>query len=682
MGGRDRSSRGGKKSRAAAAKIAAPANPSQGQDLDPGQANPNPDQNPNLSPNPNPSGNDESGWGYCTEEQLEELLLKNLDVAYKEALSRLVAMGYADDVALHAVLCSGHCCGSSDVVSNIVKNSVDYLKNPSLASQSPSSAGAGSGFTDLRRLEEYSLAGMVCLIQQHRRSLSRGDAMWCLLMGELHVGRACEIEIPVAPAPAPAPAAYAAPLPAAAGEAASDDSVPQPDFVPQPNQSEFSDATVGGGSRTDRSTFFSLSPSMKAAMRKGAMNSGFCRLSKPLTQAKAESIAVFTAELQPKEENSSAGADAGPLASNLQNLDLVDTVMKELENLTIQQNPPDGHADPKTDRIYDLIRQIRELESLVNDRRKWAQEKALQAARKLSNDLTELRMLRLEREQNQRLKKGKQAFDDATMKRLTEMENALKKASQQVDRANAVVQRLETENAEIRAEMEAAKLSASESAKSCQEAAKREKKCRKKLQAWEKQRQKMEDEIAEERKKVMLAEQDLKNIKISVVASEAKLKEEIKAKEQAMALAEKEHRAKEETKVSVQRRQETLKRKMEVDAQRYRDDMRRLQEELARLEASGGSFPLTAFAPNYLSGNPNITKEKKESNRKASGKLSHHKECIICMKEEVSVLLLPCAHQVLCIACNEDQEKRGNTCCPCCNTKVDERIRVYGVSSS
>ncbi|KAK1390389.1 hypothetical protein POM88_018567 [Heracleum sosnowskyi] len=72
-------------------------------------------------------------------------------------------------------------------------------------------------------------------------------------------------------------------------------------------------------------------------------------------------------------------------------------------------------------------------------------------------------------EENQRLKKGKQTLEDSTMKRLSEMENALRKASGQMDRANAVVRRLETENADIRAEMEASKLSVSESVNTCLE---------------------------------------------------------------------------------------------------------------------------------------------------------------------------------------------------------------------
>ena len=43
-------------------------------------------------------------------------------------------------------------------------------------------------FADLKHLEEYSLAGMVCLLQQVRPNLSKGDAMWCLLMSD-QVGR-------------------------------------------------------------------------------------------------------------------------------------------------------------------------------------------------------------------------------------------------------------------------------------------------------------------------------------------------------------------------------------------------------------------------------------------------------------------------------------------------------------
>jgi chromosome segregation ATPase len=119
----------------------------------------------------------------------------------------------------------------------------------------------------------------------------------------------------------------------------------------------------------------------------------------------------------------------------------------------------------------------------------------------------------MEKDETQRLKKGKQTLEESTMKRLSEMENALRKASGQVDQANSAVRRLEIENAEIRAEMEASKLSASESVTTCLEVAKREKKCQKKLLAWEKQKRKLQEEIADEKEKIKELQQHLDRIK-------------------------------------------------------------------------------------------------------------------------------------------------------------------------
>lgn len=175
---------------------------------------------------------------------------------------------------------------------------------------------------------------------------------------------------------------------------------------------------------------------------------------------------------------------------------------KKFSDLNLDENLELAGEDHKDEMILTVLHQIKDLEHKVKERKEWAHEKAMQAARKLSGDLTELKLLRMEREETQRLKKGKQTLEDSTMKRLSDMENALRKASGQVDRANAAVRRLETENAEIRAEMEASKLSASESVTTCLEAAKREKKCLKKLLAWEKQKAKLQDEIADEKEKI------------------------------------------------------------------------------------------------------------------------------------------------------------------------------------
>ncbi|KAJ6703967.1 hypothetical protein OIU85_029856 [Salix viminalis] len=158
----------------------------------------------NNSDNNSNSNFDDNGWGYCTEEQLEETLLKNLDFLYKEAISKLVGLGYDEDVALKAILRNGHCYGGMDVLTNILHNSLAFLNNNNNDGGGGDNGNADETelvFDDLRQLEEYSLAGLVCLLQQVRPHLSKGDAMWCLLMCDLHVGRASALEIPFAGLP-------------------------------------------------------------------------------------------------------------------------------------------------------------------------------------------------------------------------------------------------------------------------------------------------------------------------------------------------------------------------------------------------------------------------------------------------------------------------------------------------
>jgi chromosome segregation ATPase len=200
----------------------------------------------------------------------------------------------------------------------------------------------------------------------------------------------------------------------------------------------------------------------------------------------------------------------GEESHDSKNKEGISSMLSKLQNLKLDEELVG--EDQKDDMIVTLLQHIKDLDKQVKERKEWAHQKAMQAARKLSSDLTELKMLRMEREETQRLKKGKQTLEDSTAKRLSEMENALRKASGQVDWANAAVRRLETENAEIRAEMEASKLSASESVTTCLEVAKREKKCLKRLLAWEKQKTKLQAEIADEKEKIKELQQCLANI--------------------------------------------------------------------------------------------------------------------------------------------------------------------------
>ncbi|XP_050377253.1 MND1-interacting protein 1-like [Argentina anserina] len=658
---------------------------------------------------PNP---DETGWGYCTEDQLEELLLKNLDFVYNEAISKLVALGYDDDLALKAILRNGHCYGGMDVLTNIMHNSLAYLNSSS--SSSNNNAGSRDGnaeesepvFADLRQLEEYSLAGMVCMLQQVRPRLSKGDAMWCLLMSDLHVGRASTMEIPVLGGNESGGGGAAA----AAGNGESANRMVMAPALCRfhggwgfgnGGSSEFpvqGFVSYGGELNLQRDIEcpkrFNLSPSMKSLLKRNVamFAAGFRANSKQLHSQPQGSVGNLTSGDAVVGLGAEVVVQQSEESQKSKNQEVVNSVLSKFRDLNLDENMELVGEDQKNEVIVTLLHQVKELEKQVKDRKEWAHQKAMQAAKKLSNDLTELKMLRMEREETQKLKKGKQTLEDTTMKRLSEMENALRKASGQVDRANAAVRRLENENAEIRAEMEASKLSASESVTTCLEVAKREKKGLKRLLAWEKQKGKFQEEIGEEKQKISELQKQLARIKQDQKEAEVKWKQEVKAKDAALALVDEERIAKETAEAGNKRKLEALRLKIEIDFQRHKDDLQRLEQELSRLKSSGKSkeLPLPSNPlPRGVSGGvkpqgetiAKMLRELDNLENSAEKEISCDRECMICMKDEVSVVFLPCAHQVLCSNCNDDYGKKGRATCPCCQAPIEHRIRVFGASS-
>ncbi|KAK2641558.1 hypothetical protein Ddye_023321 [Dipteronia dyeriana] len=125
---------------------------------------------------------------------------------------------------------------------------------------------------------------------------------------------------------------------------------------------------------------FNISPSMKSLLKRNVamFAAGFRANSK---QTYSQSQACL---------NGMPGGDVTPIASGAE---VSVEKCKELKN-------------PKDPNGVDMVL-TKDLERQVNERKEWAHHKAMQAARKLSNDLTELKMLRMEREETQRLKKGK-----------------------------------------------------------------------------------------------------------------------------------------------------------------------------------------------------------------------------------------------------------------------------------
>ncbi|KAJ7955006.1 MND1-interacting protein 1 [Quillaja saponaria] len=352
--------------------------------------------------------------------------------------------------------------------------------------------------------------------------------------------------------------------------------------------------------------------------------------------------------------------------------------------------------DKKDEMILKLVPRVQELQNQLQEWMEWVNQKVMQAARRLSKDKADLKTLRQEKEEVERVKKEKQTLEENAMKKLSEMENALCKASGQVERANAAVRRLEVENAALGLEMEDAKLRAAESAASCQEVLRKEKKMQMKFQSWEKQKQLFQEELMAEKRKLAQLLQELEQAKVLQEHHEARWEQEKKAKEELLMQASSIRKEKEQNKVSAKSKEEMIKLKSEKYLQRYRDEIQKLEREISQLQLKTDSQKIAALQKGTDGSFANRTVGMKHSpaqketqatfiselvtdynDYSGTGGVKRERECVMCLSEEISVVFLPCAHQVVCTMCNELHEKRGLKDCPSCRSPIQRRISVH-----
>ncbi|KAG1326358.1 putative E3 ubiquitin-protein ligase RF298 [Cocos nucifera] len=323
--------------------------------------------------------------------------------------------------------------------------------------------------------------------------------------------------------------------------------------------------------------------------------------------------------------------------------------------------------DKKDDMLVKLVSRLRELQAQLQDWTDWAQQKVMQAAHRLSKDKLELQTLRQEREDVIRLQKERRNLEDNTRKKLGEMEIAISKANDQVERASAAARRLEVENARLRLEMEAAKLRAAEAAASCHEVTGRDIKPDKIFQSWERQKSLSQEELG-------------------------RWRQEVKMKDEALSLSKSERAKQEKIESSAKSHENALMVKEENGVQKYQNDIRRLEQQIAqlRLMIDSSKFAALKWGMNksYASC---LSDGRKNSNAYYLTKIisqdlgfddiQPERECVMCLAEEISVAFIPCAHQVVCTKCNELHEKQGMKDCPSCRTPIQRRISVRSADS-
>lgn len=182
---------------------------------------------------------------------------------------------------------------------------------------------------------------------------------------------------------------------------------------------------------------------------------------------------------------------------------------------------------------------------------------------------------------------------------------------------------------------------------------------------------------------------------IDIKISQAKWKQEEKGKEELLEQANSIRKEREQIEASTKSKEDMIKSNAEKNLQKYKDDIEKLEKEISQLRLKTDSSKIAALKRgidgSYASRLTDIRNGLGHQNSWApyisdvvrdfqdyseSGGVKRERECVMCLSEEMSVVFLPCAHQVVCTTCNELHEKQGMKDCPSCRSPIQRRISI------
>lgn len=673
----------------------------------------------------------EVDWSSPAENELEEIILNNLNEIFNEAIKTIVSYGYSEEVASNAVLNYGICYRCKYTVSNIVDNALLLLRTGREVDSSPRE----NTDEDLRMLARSVLADMVNFLRAVRPFFSAGDALWCLLLCDLNVSHAYAVDCDGLSTTVHEENSNGSNVVKLGPDVSC--SIPTSQNTPEVEISVSRKTYHVGNSKREPITRENVSHfedyralRTKATLRANK-NGGVDGVPMDEKVKAASDISSVGIKCSSSNPSKAVGSDSpqvdgclglslshavsscpslsmktatGPASSAVANTDLSLSLLPSPRSSTGYGTKSDMHSssaglgsekingslipqDKKDELLLKLIPRARELEVQKQEWTEWAQHKVMQAAHRLSKDKNELQNLRLEKEEVARLKKEKKILEENAKKKLIEMENALSKASNQIEEANITARRLDIENLELRKEMEAAQLRAEESAASCQEVSKREMKILKKFQSWDREKSSLQEEFMSEKRKLLQLQQQFKGAKEHLHLVETRWKQEHKANHEVLLQLNAERNERERIEAFGKSKESAMIIEAENDLQRFKDDIRRLERQLMQLRLATESSNNTSFGwgadgstyASRLITDGGANGGQTQSNTKlldAEGGVERERECVMCLSEEMSVVFLPCAHQVVCTTCNELHERQGMKDCPSCRTTIQRRIEV------
>ncbi|KAK6119261.1 hypothetical protein DH2020_046987 [Rehmannia glutinosa] len=609
--------------------------------------NPGPMDYKDKNPQPNINSSTTSS-SIHTENELERLYMR-FEILYTAAKVLLLTSGYSRAEAERAILNVGYIHGPKDLLDNILINSIAFIEKKF--------EPKWEAFKDMRELYKTMLEALVHFVMQTRKDLQRNEDLqhlsvtkWSLqsttLTSHLQSG---------------------------------DENI----------NSILVDGSYGSSSHNKNEDVGALNPSstekvlsesnIDFSLKKvGILQWTNC--SPALVSHLRQNVPILTSVVRRKIGARIIKQQAVPTASG-KLTEVSDIVNSDFLTSITGCSYECNSDDPKTGPVVDLVKSIRDLQEEVKEQKEWAQRKVIDSARRVSKDFLEFQMLRMAKVEKEKMENKKSHSEKSCMLKLLETEQSLRQVKFEASLMNNAVKKLEAENGQIRAETEAFRLNGLESDRNLKEVKKREKKCTKKLADVENLTSILRSQCEEEKHRVLQLEQELLQAeKEAEEAEQMKWRQEIKEKEHMFALLAEEIRKAEIQKAQSRAQLLKLRQKVEIDSQLARDNDQSLEAKLCRLRMSIQMPDTFLEDPNFWRDDFKAVSLESSAPCESSEK-NRHWICMICLENEVSMVLLPCTHQVICFHCYEKSFKIDGAQCPCCQVRIEDSIRVYGLSS-
>ncbi|KAI3773104.1 hypothetical protein L6452_04303 [Arctium lappa] len=630
---------------------------------------------------------------------LRKLIEDGLHSCFRNAVKQLVELGYTEPVAEFVVLRSGPFFGSKDMVSVIVDRSLNSLKT------NGSNDSKFYIFEDLHTLVEFMIMEMVTMLREVKPSLSVREALWTLLMYDLNVIHASEGELDPTKFLVDGEKAVEETETPSESESKNQETlasnVKKPDTVKSSKTSPQSSKSgkrnddkcpgcrkwcSGNGHKKDviREKMFRLEKPYKGRMSKKALKEKLAAWGDLVSDKKHPPCELSsgnkknpTLPSKETEEPAKATPKPEPVAPPAAAPEPPKTAEYYLAGIPYDESTGEHVPRDFKDKIMlAAVDQFLSLQKELQNWDDWANVKVMQVAKRLSHDRPELNKLRAEKEEAEKMMKDKQVMEENTMKRLSEMTTALNNANYQIEMASSAIVRLEAEKCYLKKEMDGARMRNASEAENLELALQKEQEALKKSQSFGSEKNLLEEELKALKREVAPMKRAADKAKDALSQTNMRLANEEKEAAKVIGKAKSMKNERELLEELARSEDERAAEKAKNERQKFENEMKRIQYEISAMKLEQETKKIAAMRTGM---NWAVSKSSEiPRNKGKNGNLRQKKdrECVMCLTEEMTVVLLPCGHQVLCADCNVIHEQNGMKDCPSCRTPIEKRINA------